>query len=558
MSSKNSRLDLLLLTLGVALLLGLHLGRRSLWEPDEGRYAEIPREMLATGDFVTPRLNGVKYFEKPPLFYWIEAAAMRALGPAEWALRLPPALFALGGCLAVYAAGRRLFGRRAGLLAAVILATSPLYFGIGQVVILDMAVSVLLTAALLAFLLATREPPGWRRRLCLWTFWGAAALAVLTKGLIGIVLPALIIGAWTVLFRRWSALRLTLQPSGIALFLLIAVPWHVLVARANPEFAWFYFIHEHFLRYTTRVHKRYEPFWFFLPVLLVGMLPWILFLPRAVRGALAAVDDERRVAGFLLLWAGLVFVFFSLSDSKLVPYILPVVPPLALLVGRSLASVPAARAAAEHRFSFFWKRAVPLALCAAVALPLLAPGIVRAPKAERYLALLGDARFALAGSLLLLGVVPLLWVRTGRGHWLPAALVAASALFLITLGACLPRFDREMSIRELALDLRSRLRPGDVVVTYHQYYQGLPFYLDRKITVAALLRSELDFGMRAENVSAWMIGEADFQRLWNSGQTVYLVGDERFESPVASGAVSLVARSGRNLLLVNRPLRSSP
>lgn len=480
MSSKNSSLDLVLLTLGVSLLLGPHLGRRALWEPDEGRYAEIPREMLATGDFVTPRLNGVKYFEKPPLFYWIEAGAMRALGSAEWVLRLPAALFALGGCQAVYAAGRRLFGRRAGLLAAAVLATSPLYFGIGQVVILDMAVSVLLTVALLAFLLATREPPGWRRRLRLWAFWAAAALAVLTKGLIGIVLPALVIGAWIVLFRRWDTLRMALQPSGIALFLLVAVPWHLLVVRANPEFAWFYFVHEHFLRYTTKIHNRYKPFWFFLPVLAVGLLPWTFFLPRALQQALAAEGEERQETAFLLLWAGLIFVFFSLSDSKLVPYVLPVAPPLALLLGRVLA-----------------------------------------------------------------------------GRRLPV-LIAASALFLTILAACLPRFDREMSIKALALDLRSRLRPGDVVVTYRDYYQGLPFYLGRKVTVVAWSRSELDFGTRVEDVSAWMIGDTQFWRLWNGPRTVYLVGDGRFEAPVASGVVRLVARSGRDLLLVNHPPGGSP
>jgi 4-amino-4-deoxy-L-arabinose transferase-like glycosyltransferase len=475
--------DLVFLTLGVALLLGPHLGRRALWEPDEGRYAEIPREMLASGDFVTPRLNGVKYFEKPPLFYWIEAGALRAFGPREWALRLPPALFALGGCLAVYAAGRRLFGRRAGLWAGAVLATSPLYCAIGHIVILDMAVSVLLTVSLLAFLLATREPRGWRRRLLLWAFWTAAALAVLTKGLIGIVLPGLVIGAWIVLARRWDALRMLLQPSGIALFLAIAVPWHLLAARANPGFAWFYFVHEHLLRYTTKIHGRYHPFWFFIPVLFAGLLPWTLLLPRALRSALAAPAEERRKTVFLILWAGIVFLFFSLSDSKLVPYVLPAVPPLALLAGRFLSVA---------------------------------------------------------------------------GTWrLPVRMAAGSAVFLTVLLASLPWLDRQMSIRDLALRLRSRLRPGDVVVTYHEYYQGLPFYLGRTVTVAAW-DGELAFGRKAEDDSAWMIGEAGFERLWSGPRTVYLVGDQRFERPVESGAVHLAARSGPNLLLVNHPSRNVP
>ncbi|HXU44122.1 MAG TPA: glycosyltransferase family 39 protein, partial [Thermoanaerobaculia bacterium] len=120
-------LDFFLLAAGVALLLGPHLGRRALWEPDEGRYAEIPREMVESGDYLTPRINGIKYFEKPPLAYWAAAGAIRIAGPSETAVRTPLALFALLGCAAVYAAGRRLFGRRAGLWAAAVLLTSPLY-----------------------------------------------------------------------------------------------------------------------------------------------------------------------------------------------------------------------------------------------------------------------------------------------------------------------------------------------------------------------------------------------------------------------------------------------
>src|SRR6185369_4704633 len=129
--------DLLLLTLAIGLFWGVALGARALWGPDEGRYVEIPREMVATGNYVTPRLNGVKYFEKPPLFYWLEAGALRLFGPHEGSLRLAPALFALLGILAVYVAGRRLFGRLPGLWAGIVLATTPLWFGLGEAITLD-------------------------------------------------------------------------------------------------------------------------------------------------------------------------------------------------------------------------------------------------------------------------------------------------------------------------------------------------------------------------------------------------------------------------------------
>src|SRR6185369_1830470 len=307
--------DLLLLTLAIGLLLGVALGVRALWGPDEGRYVEIPREMVTTGDYVTPRLNGVKYFEKPPLFYWLQAAAIHLFGLREWAMRLVPALSALLGCLAVYAAGRRLFSRRAGLLAAAILATTPLWYFLGNAITLDMTVSALLTVALLAFLVAVQEPEDAPlRRNLLWASYVALALATLAKGLIGIAIPGMVIVVWMALLGDWDLPRRIRLGSGTVIFLLIAVPWHVLVARANPEFLWFYFIHEHVLRYVTKIHARYEPPWFFIPVLLGGMIPWTAFLVQAVRDALPAGwrrRHETKETLFLLLWAGLVFVFFS-------------------------------------------------------------------------------------------------------------------------------------------------------------------------------------------------------------------------------------------------------
>ena len=212
---------MLLLTLILGLLFGWGLGQRALWHPDEGRYVEIPREMTVSGDYVTPRLNGVKYFEKPVLFYWLQAGAIKVFGINEWAMRLWPAAFALIGCLAVYVAGRKLYDRRTGLIAAAVLATAPLHYFLGRAITLDMALSALLTVALLAFLLGTREPPGRARRHYFWTFYACAALATLTKGLIGMVIPAMVIGAWILILNEWRLLRSIYLPSGLVLFLPI-------------------------------------------------------------------------------------------------------------------------------------------------------------------------------------------------------------------------------------------------------------------------------------------------------------------------------------------------
>jgi len=557
--------DLLLLTLAIGLLLGVALGVRALWGPDEGRYVEIPREMVTTGDYVTPRLNGVKYFEKPPLFYWLQAGAIHLFGLREWAMRLVPALSALLGCLAVYAAGRRLFGRRAGLLAAAILATTPLWYFLGNAITLDMTVSALLTVALLCFLVAMSEttepdvPDTPLRRNLLWAFYAALALATLTKGLIGIVIPGMVIFVWMVLLGDWGLLRRMRLVSGTVIFLLIAVPWHVLVARANPEFLWFYFIHEHLLRYATKIHERYEPPWFFLPVLLGGMIPWTAFLVQAVRDALPASWRERKTARetlFLILWAGLVFTFFSLSSSKLVPYILPVIPPLALLLGRYL----------DRRIGAFGERVESREMRrATVVLLILAGGLgaifalapqllAGKPKLVAYADTLDGRLYLLAGSLLLLGILPLLFARQHRPGRSLAAIFGGTVLFFLAFLVCLPIFNAERSTRSLALWLKPRLRPGDQVVTYRAYFQELPVYLERRVTVAGW-HGELDMGMKAEDTSAWMIDLGAFDRLWKGPGTVYLVTDEgRYEDLARTGIpLYRLATSGKNVLAVNRP-----
>ncbi|MBI3569665.1 MAG: glycosyltransferase family 39 protein, partial [Gammaproteobacteria bacterium] len=445
--------DALLLTLLLAVFFGFELGSRALWHPDEGRYSEIPRAMVASGDYVTPRLNGVKYFEKPVLFYWMQAGSIKLFGVNEWALRLWPALLALAGCLAVYGAGRKLFGRRAGLIAAIVLATSPLYYLLARIITLDMAVSVLLTGALLSFLLGVREPPGRTCSLYLYAFYALCAAATLIKGLIGIVIPAMVIGAWIVLLWDWRLLRAIHLPTGLLLFFALAAPWHVLAARANPEFAQFYFIHEHFQRYLTTVHMRYQPWWFFMPVLVLGMLPWIGLLFPALRDAWAGwrARHERREELFLLLWAGLVFAFFSVSSSKLIPYILPMLPPLALLLGRYLAPAGPAPAPKGLR-SGFW-----LFLVATGALgAYLTVELGQRPDAQASVLRLGSGVYLMLAGLLLAALAHFFLGRLATVTRPLAVLAAGAALLVLALGAALPALDDEYSVKTLALELKAR------------------------------------------------------------------------------------------------------
>ncbi len=545
--------DVLWLLVVLSIWFGAALGNRALWEPDEGRYAEIPREMLATGDYVTPRLNGVKYFEKPVLFYWLQAGAIRAFGQAEWALRLWPALFALFGCLLVYATARRLYDRRTGLIAAGVLATNPLYYLLGRVVNLDMAVSVMLTAALLSFIAGVREAPGGTRRLFFWAFYLCMGLATLTKGLMGVVLPGLVVGVWIMLLGEWRQLKHFYLPSGIALFALVVLPWHVLVAQANPEFNHFYFIHEHFQRYLTTVHHRYEPVWFFVPVLVAGFFPWTGFLFQSLKHGWPrpwAVRRSQRENLFFILWAVLIFAFFSYSDSKLVPYILPSMPPLAMLTGKYLSHLWDNQAPAGRTKGYWFVLLVGVLLGGAFIIAKY--WMDDHPAVAKYNSLMGHEIALFAVLLALLGVVPFLLAHYRRWRLALITLLLGSAATLVTMMLALPQLDDVRSVKALSLQLKPLLKDGEEVMSYNVHNQALPFYLSRRVTIVNW-RSELAFGSQAEDVSAWMIDAQEFRQRWQGTARVYAIARRDAVQALRDEglAVHTLAERGRNILLTN-------
>lgn len=512
--------DLLLITLLFALGYGTMLGNRALWQPDEARYTEIPREMLLSGDFLTPHLDGVKYFEKPPLFYWLQAGALRWFGLSAWSARLWPVLFSLFGCLAVYAAGRTWYGRGTGLAAAGVLATSLLYFFLGRAVILDLVLTTFLSSAMLALVQGTRTPLGARRRYWFWAAYALMALATLTKGLIGFVLPGMVVAVWIVLLGEWRLLLSMYLPSGVLVFLLIAAPWHVWVSAVNPEFPYFYFVQQHFLRYLTDAEQRYQPNWFFIPILLLGFFPWTLFLTQTLRQIVPKLWARRHAHKetlFLLVWIVVVFSFFSLSHSKLVPYILPVFPPLALLLGRYLANADTASAG--------WRRGLLLLafvnLSAAVSFLLMASGLWRSAAVLELQRLMGPALWIVAGAFAV-GMVAALAMSRVLGRVRVLAVVMASTLLIHQcFGYAMSRMDEKYTVQRLALTLKPQLRDDDVVVSYSTYYQDLPLYLLRRITIVDWT-NELTFGAAHQDTRAWMLKSPDLWALWQGPRRVFV------------------------------------
>ncbi len=279
---QDRSIKILVLFLFPLLLYLVPLPFMPLMEPDEGRYSAIPSAMNATGDYVTPRLKAAVYFEKPPLVYWATAVFFRIFGENEFSSRLFAALCAWGCILLVYRMGLFFHDTRTGLYAAAVLTTFLYHVVIGRINILDMPLAFLVCMAIWSGFrcFATAEKKkGWLYLLYLFS-----ALAFLAKGLIGVAFPFGVLTIWLLTSGRWREVLGLFSAVGILIFSAVSLPWLVLVQRENPDFFRFFFIQEHLLRYATRMHDRYEPFYFYIPIVLAGTLPWCAFLPEAIRG----------------------------------------------------------------------------------------------------------------------------------------------------------------------------------------------------------------------------------------------------------------------------------
>ena len=520
------------------------LGSRGLIEPDEGRYAEIPREMLASGDWVTPRLDGFKYFEKPALQYWLTAGAYSVFGVGEGTARLWPALLGLGGAAAAGLLGASLYGPAAGLATGLMLASSFLYFLLGHYVTLDMAVSVFLFAGVACLVMAQRGRADWPgARRWMWFGWAALAAAVLTKGLIGVALPGGAVLLYSLWQRDWALWKRLELGKGLLILLALTAPWFVVVSLRNPGFAWFFFVREHFLRYSTEVEHRSQPFWFFVPVCLLGALPWTGAWLRALlrpEGGWRRGGGEFSAERFLWVFAVLVFVFFSLGDSKLAPYVLPMFAPLAVLAGPRLAAQGD-------------RALLPVALLGAAGLLALAWAVPGQPAALMPPAWHGWFRLWLGVAAALLALGGLSTLRLGAGAMWRLAVTAVLVLLAfqaLTLGlrALEPGFSSRALARAILVE-----QPGDApVYAVGAYYpQSLPFYLGRTVRLV-VVQDELAMGIRAEP-ARWLPSLEAFAARWRDEARAYAVLDRASLGGARRMALPLrVLYTGPRLVVVSR------
>jgi dolichyl-phosphate-mannose-protein mannosyltransferase len=322
----------------------LGLGAVGFVGPDEPRYADVARGMLRTGDYVTPRLFGEPWFEKPPLYYWLAALFFR-MGGSEIEARLPSAIAAIAFLVVWYKFTRRRFGERRAILACVLLGSTLGWIGFAHAAVMDMLFAAALGTALI--LLAS-----WfwnKEEQTLWAFYAVLGLATLAKGPVAVVLAGLIALAYLLTYGDWKTLKATLLSPGPAFFLLVAGPWYAVCYQRNGmAFVQEFIIKHNFERYISLELGHGQPVWFYFPVVMAGLFPWtpLLLLPLAeviLRGPRAIFADREKI--FLFYWAAIVFLFFSFSQNKLPSYVLPLLPPVTLWIAMIIEGESPARAA---------------------------------------------------------------------------------------------------------------------------------------------------------------------------------------------------------------------
>lgn len=317
------------------ILFFFNLGDRALWDIDEGMHAATSKDMVLTGDWLTPRYNGEKFYDKPPLHNWLVALSFLIFGFTEFAARLPAALLGLGCVMVTYLLGRRIFGSTAAFLSALVLATSAEFLVLSRVVVHDISLAFFITLSLTLFYLGYEDER--HRRFLFLLGYAALGFSVLAKGPVGLVLPVMIIGLFLLIKKQLRFLKHMQIGWGLLILFAVAAPWYILISLNDPEYVGYFFLKQNLGNFFSKEVRHPEPFYYYIPVLMGGMFPWSTLLPLAVfRGVHPSATTYNDGTLLALIWFAAVFIFFSMASSKLGTYILPMLPAAALLVGALL------------------------------------------------------------------------------------------------------------------------------------------------------------------------------------------------------------------------------
>lgn len=523
MNQISSR-DILILLLIISSFFFFLLGTRALNVPDEGRYSEVVREMVVSKDYITPNVNGLVFLDKPVLFFWLASAAVKLAGFSEWAYRAVPAIFGILGCLLVFITAHTLYDRRTAWLAAFILATIPFYFFLARYANLDITVAILIEAALFLFLLAVNTNNTKQQKYIFWMAYVFAAFATLTKGLIGIVFPLMIIGAWITILDQWHIVKKMHLPSGLFIYFLIVTPWYVLVQKANPDFFHYFFVHEHFMRFSQTGFNNPSPWWFYLAVLVPGAFPWVLHMLTSFKSYFCRDYWQERIhyknEFFFLLNTVLILIFFSIPRSKPLSYILPVFPPISILIAHNII-----KNFASH------KR---LLIGSLILFALLSPvPLFLGLKRIDHVLSISTVEIMLAtiSAWVIFVILIPRYVKRNEipwGSFLPYLFTLVAWLMLLTIISGEYPVDSQ---KEIGLTVKSLLKPTDKVMMFSDYFDDLPVYLQQQVILVD------DWDPKTTHSDGWkihfiyasqhqettqLVWKKDLLKAWDSPQNYYL------------------------------------
>ena len=517
----------------VLLILFYRLGGPVLFEPDEGRNAEKAREILVLNDWVTPHENFNAVLDKPIFFYWLIALSYKLFGVSEWAARLPSALAAFGGITIVYFFVRRWWGEWEARWSVLVLASSAGYFVFSRLVIFDMTLTVFIMLALCAFYQAAHAPDSTGNWTACAVLYGALGAATLTKGLVGLVVPGIIVFFYLLLTNSWRSLgKIRLFP-GVVLILLIVMPWYISAERHNPGYLRYYLWEEHFGRFSTDKFDRSSPWYFYLYVVPLGLLPWTFLLPAAIKDHWRRRLDHRTL--WLILWAILPILLFSMSKSKLPHYILPSFPPLAILLGTAVSRLLSdSQDRLRYGFGASWVvlSSAFIYLAVGVIVPEIFPKIIRG----RY-----DSIAILFWSSALVSTA-LVYFACKRDFWTAANVRSVYfsqgfglLIFLLTMSEMMILIAPARSSQEIAVKALPYITPTTQLVSYDTYSEALPFYLktDKPLWVVThsqkkrtFLGNFYEMTNQPDPITRWgksLLNFDEFADRWKSSDTPFVI-----------------------------------
>ena len=522
---------LIIILISICLLLYFfRLGYMPLGDIDEAMHAATSKAMVLSGDWITPQYNGENFYDKPPLYNWLAALAFMVMGFNELAARLPAALLGLGCVLITYWLARKMFAPVAAFLSGLVLATSVEFIVLSRAVVHDISLAFFVTLALTLFFVGFKNE---RRRKPAFLFgYATLGLAVLAKGPVGAALPVMIIGLFLIYKRQLRFLKDMQIGWGLLIFLAVAAPWYILISLKNPDYLEYFLLKQNIGSFLSQQSRHPRPFYYYIPVLMGGLFPWSFFLPlalfRAIR-AKAVLHGDGVI--FALIWFGVIFIFFSMANSKLGTYILPLFPAASLLVGLLWHDLLYASNRVLHRGVFYsylpFAAIMPLAL---VYLLLFPPGSLTADTGITLPLVYFFTAWVAGWALLSIGLV----TKKKYKALIGSIVGMAATVLLLLLIYIVPLVGPLVASKELALKLDKLMEPGESIKFYRKARATFLFYTDRK---AELLQNP-----------------QQLKDYINSGKKVYCVfkyGDwEDVEN--LHGDMQVVAQEGDKLIVSNK------